>query len=146
MARSYERNVLHVIYINSIEVLRRRNKSGSQCIPNYRYDDVIIRQEIEKVGCKPPYYHSNEDFPICKKPEELEYFVQTKNKLAENHIPPCHGMSHVFYKHHKEIKDSHQVIIEYPKHVKEISQEQKIDQHALIGNIGGYIGLFLGKI
>ena len=34
--------------------------------------------------------------------------------------------------------------IEYPKELKVISQSKEVDGHALIGNIGGYIGLFLG--
>ena len=35
--------------------------------------------------------------------------------------------------------------IVYPKEVKIISQSKEVDLHALIGNIGGYFGLFLGK-
>ena len=33
----------------------------------------------------------------------------------------------------------------YPKEVKIITQSKEVDFHALIGNIGGYLGLFLGK-
>ena len=38
------------------------------------------------------------------------------------------------------------ISVSYPNLMKVISQEQDVDVHALIGNIGGYIGLFLGKI
>ena len=34
--------------------------------------------------------------------------------------------------------------IVYPEQMKIISQSQAVDFHSLIGNIGGYIGLFLG--
>ena len=141
-----ERNANYVIYMNSIEVLRRRNKSGKQCIPNYDYDGVIIAEEIKKVGCRPPYYQFHPDLPTCTKPEDLNRLAKMKNELSENKIPPCHEMSHASYKFYKEFKSSPMFTleIEYPKHVKDISQEQKIDHHALIGNIGGYIGLFLG--
>ena len=37
------------------------------------------------------------------------------------------------------------VIYSYPASAKVIHQVRSIDLHALIGNIGGYIGLFLGK-
>ena len=37
------------------------------------------------------------------------------------------------------------LIIYYPDKVKYVTQYQAIDIHALIGNIGGYIGLFLGN-
>ena len=33
----------------------------------------------------------------------------------------------------------------YPEEVKLITQSKEVDVHALIGNIGGYIGLFLGN-
>ena len=141
-----ERKAIYHFYINSIEILRRRKKSGRKCIPDYEYDDTMIRKEIEKVGCKAPYHRFQEDFPTCKKPEDLKRLVMIKNELSENKIPPCHEMTHVSYKLDKEMKPSPEftVTVEYPKHVKDISQEQKIDPHALIGNIGGYIGLFLG--
>ena len=37
------------------------------------------------------------------------------------------------------------IIINYPEEVKIITQSQDVDVHSLIGNIGGYLGLFLGK-
>ena len=36
--------------------------------------------------------------------------------------------------------------IEYPQYVRIISQSKDVDIHALIGNIGGYVGLFLGNV
>ena len=135
------------IIINSFEVVKRRNKRNQRCIPHLKnYDDIITRQEIEKVGCRAPYHLSNNQLPICRKPEDLKTFQYMYSKLADNQIPPCHEMSHIGYKHYKEVKKKRMFIflLNYPKYIKEISQEQKIDHHALIGNIGGYIGLFLG--
>ena len=40
---------------------------------------------------------------------------------------------------------SPQIYIMYPDKIKIISQVKSIDAHSLIGNIGGYIGLFLGR-
>ena len=36
------------------------------------------------------------------------------------------------------------IILEYPAEAKIITQSKEMDGHALIGNIGAYIGLFLG--
>ena len=33
----------------------------------------------------------------------------------------------------------------YPEEIKIITQSKEVDVHSLIGNVGGYIGLFLGK-
>ena len=38
------------------------------------------------------------------------------------------------------------VSVQYPEQAKIITQSRAVDFNALIGNIGGYIGLFLGMI
>ena len=38
------------------------------------------------------------------------------------------------------------IIFHYPSQYREIKMIQEIDLHTLIGNVGAYIGLFLGKI
>ena len=35
-------------------------------------------------------------------------------------------------------------IMAYPEYIRIITQSKDVDIHALIGNIGGYVGLFLG--
>ena len=35
-------------------------------------------------------------------------------------------------------------IMTYPEYIRIITQSKDVDIHALIGNIGGYVGLFLG--
>ena len=41
---------------------------------------------------------------------------------------------------------SHQLYVNYPDKIKVITQHKSVDAHMLIGNIGGYIGLFLGNV
>ena len=41
--------------------------------------------------------------------------------------------------------DAYHILIFYPVKGKVITQLKEVDAHSLIGNIGGYIGLFLGK-
>ena len=38
------------------------------------------------------------------------------------------------------------ITIDYPEEIKIITQSKEVDVHSLIGNIGGYLGLFLGKL
>ena len=40
---------------------------------------------------------------------------------------------------------SPKLLISYPDKIKVITQLKSVDAHMLIGNIGGYIGLFLGN-
>ena len=37
-------------------------------------------------------------------------------------------------------------MLSYPDNIRMITQSKEVDIHTLIGNIGGYIGLFLGDI
>ena len=63
--------------------------------------------------------------------------------------PPCQEITDVKYKLQTfEYFNSTTlgIAIFYPSLMKQISQTQYVDAHTLIGNIGGYIGLFLGII
>ena len=71
--------------------------------------------------------------------------------LARKYDPPCQEMPNVVYnygidKHEKHFEETIVLYVSFPEIWKIITQNQGVDVHALIGNIGGYIGLFLGKI
>ena len=63
--------------------------------------------------------------------------------------PPCQEMPYIDYKHSmiKTYYNATEYLLwfYYPHKTKFIAQSQDVDAHSLIGNIGGYIGLFLGK-
>ena len=145
-----DRNEENNILISSYEVLRRRTKRGQRCIPNSNpYDDFILRQEIEKVGCRAPYHVSEDPFPICERPEELKVLADLEYKLSDNSLLPCQEMTSLYYKNVDEEKGlalGNRFAMFYPKNIKLITQSRAIDYHSLIGNIGGYIGLFLGTV
>ena len=62
---------------------------------------------------------------------------------------PCKGMSNIIYSaemiDNAFVSNSLQLVVTYPKITRLIRQLRSVDLHSLIGNIGGYIGLFLGK-
>ena len=61
---------------------------------------------------------------------------------------PCQEMPNIEFEHFTLKTTSQNVYhikIAYPEKGKVITQLQEVDVHSLIGNIGGYIGLFLGK-
>ena len=65
----------------------------------------------------------------------------------KRNYPPCQGMSKIdteFINKFPQTKDAFIFTIGYPEQVKVIKQSQAVDGHSLVGNIGGYIGLFLG--
>ena len=69
------------------------------------------------------------------------------NKLKAGYLPvPCQEIPDIPFKHFRSVNtQGFSIEVYYPKKVKFIKQARSVDVHSLIGNIGGYIGLFLGK-
>ena len=134
--------------IHTIEVLRRRSKPNEKCLKDsISYDQLKMKHIIDKLGCKTPHHKFHLNYPVCADNEELRSFDGSQLRLAKFSFP-CEEISHVSVKllHHNSnfgygLYPFH---VSYPDKMKIITQNQAIDIHALIGNIGGYIGLFLG--
>ena len=61
---------------------------------------------------------------------------------------PCQEIPDIPFKYTRSVNDKtgkFKVVVSYPKKIKIIKQIRSVDVHTLVGNIGGYIGLFLGK-
>ena len=114
-------------------------------------DQVIERQHLEKVTCRAPYQTLESELPLCDTKENMKQSLFDGPVLARKNEPPCQEMPNVVYnygidRHEKYFEDNIVLYVSFPDIWKIITQYQGVDVHALIGNIGGYIGLFLGKI
>ena len=158
-----ERTNYHPYYmrftIKMMEVLRRRRKIRSPCISeNEPFDVSILRQTTAVSGCRAPYQIQNSFVPEClnKKNIKDSFFDEAKFE-PEKYNPPCEEMLQLvdvyneldMTKHVQSyfgvIPNHHFIGIIYPNRVKVIEQAREISFHSLIGNCGGYIGLFLGN-
>ena len=132
-----------------MEVIRRRNKIGNRCFEDWgSYDESAKMQNIEKVGCKAPYHFISDEFSTCRTQQEMKNSAISM-RMVYDFPPPCHEISYFTYRIHirKDKKyGEFQISVYYPPWIKIITQSQAIGIHALMGNIGGYIGLFLGKL
>ena len=136
--------------MDSIEMIKRRNKKNDRCLENSMdYDDLRILQAVEKAGCKAIYHNILDDIPICENYDRLASF-DLSNMTQNEFLQPCDEIPQVSYKLVTVGYDAEKRLypfgIGYPRKMKLISQQRAIDIHALIGNIGGYIGLFLGGL
>ena len=67
------------------------------------------------------------------------------------HLVPCQDILDIPYRHSEVSLPLNKtkgftIIVSYPSNnVKTVRQSQAVDVHTLIGNIGGYIGLFMGN-
>ena len=144
-----ETNMLF-IKVNSMEILRRRNKRKEQCLVDWAsFDDMVLKKYDETRTCSPPYRKSGK--PSCTTMREISDSMYDSHKMRKNYgQEPCEEMTNIVFREKgtktKNIyKESLKLVYVYPLSTKVIHQIKAIDFQALIGNIGGYIGLFLGK-
>ena len=158
--------------IDDIEFLRARKKRSRDCMVDWKsYDALVLNKHIEKKGCIAPYHGHHNSFLRCRNKTERKRYVYDSDKAKTSYYPPpCHRISklrvdfdtcrHVDMRTcglHVDMRifDPHSTggpnlwifLITYHNHwMKIIEQSKEVDIHSLIGNIGGYVGLFLGNI
>jgi len=138
------------IAISKAEVVKRRNKATDPCVVQWRnWNELALSKYIVDIGCVPPYLEKHETFPICSTMGELKRWsnIISTMKNQQDYLP-CQQMPRIDYDFGTDDIDKNKEIltfsIGYPDQVKIITQSRAVNYEALIGNIGGYIGLFLG--
>ena len=140
--------------ITSIDILKRRNKVQEPCLVDwYNFDTLALKPHIAKVGCRPPYHIGYEKFPSCRTQSQMKASIYDPWSMDNTDLPkPCQEMPNIFYKHSFKdtdvdltVRQTFKIWATYPKKGKVITELRAVNIHSLIGNIGGYIGLFLGK-
>ena len=135
------------VKIRGIEILKQRFKPD-KCMNDWsRFDELTMQQHIEEVGCRPPYLSSLNQSKICATREDMKNARFELRSAGERYLPPpCRQMTSANYEMYpiKSI-DFLSVKISFPKQIKIIVQTKAINFQAFVGNVGGYIGLFLGK-
>ena len=141
--------------ISEIEILKSRNSRNRHCTHyggTLTFDEMVKKKHLDTVHCRPPYMSSLDNLPICSKTEDILRASYQYKTARDNYYPPsCQRFSKISYKSEvisspsNDLDDIWTVAISYPEYVRIITQSKDVDVHALIGNIGGYVGLFLGK-
>ena len=101
-----------------------------------------------------PLDNSEDSFPLCNSSIKIDFaklsFGKTKGIDV---LKPCYritklGRHPVKFSTKAMVSETFEnglsVYINFPEEVKMIVQNQEVDVHGLIGNIGGYLGLFTG--
>ena len=135
--------------INAVEVIIRRNRQNLPCFTGWKnLDNSVFEKHREEAICTAHYQVQNK--PLCNTTEEILNSTYSMKELRNKYFPPpCHEMSAIASSMNiiKQSNVSSPVLyISYPEKIKVITQIKSVDAHMLLGNIGGYIGLFLGNI
>ena len=157
---TYDKNQVNGLYvemdIQKLEVLKRRNRRNAPCMMEWnRWDQLTVLKQIKKVGCLAPYHGSLGEFPLCSRKEDLAtYFIESIDPKSKLDYPPCQTTPRINpvirqlpITENDEFTpniSTFSVEIFYPEQIMLITQAQSVDGQTVIGNIGGYIGLFLG--
>ena len=146
---------MEVFQITSVDLLKRRMKQREKCADQWNiFDELVLRNHIEFSGCRPPYISHFLEFPMCNSSKDIKNAHYDGWSLAKQYVDdPCQEMPTIDYKSFQipigqqiVSPKMYQIFLEYPTKGKTVTQLQEVDIHSLIGNIGGYIGLFLGNL
>ena len=89
--------------LSKVEVLRRRHKERLPCIKNWEeYDDLIIRNHIDSIGCRPIYLNSSSEVnhvPLCSTKEEMEHAKFRLRSDGYGVSPPCTSIEEISYEY-----------------------------------------------
>ena len=145
-----DREGLISLKITTIEILRHRNKYLNPCFENWtHYDQLVFERHAKRFECSVPYHRS--DKPLCTDKKEIKESKYELTQMKNNYHPrPCQELSNVVFTSTSVRNPSDaqlpRLYVSFPDRIKSITQFKSVGVHDLIGNIGGYIGLFLGMI
>ena len=140
--------------VKGTELITRRNKRNSPCYEDWNsHDAIILKQHAQSVGCIPPYFTPIPNIPKCSTKNDIanSLFILRFDDYGVN--PPCQGMEKIYFTYEEQNWEGTNWyrpgyfmigIYFFDQKFKEIVQIKEIDLNALIGYIGGYIGLMLG--
>ena len=143
--------------IKQIEYLKRRNKHGCSCSSASTLDFDVIGNISYTAKCRAPYVAKTpnlDTLPICVGKAAIQKaMIGNRNYQLENIVPPCEALVSVDYDYSESefSKENHiasstiGIWLRFPERLKVITHRKEISFHALVGNCGGYIGLFLGN-
>mgnify|MGYP001264530150 CR=1 FL=1 len=151
-----------------------RKSWNANDIPDYDYDKKKQEEMMSEVGCRPWFWNHSTIDRICQTQAEFTHLMKRNteiwsrlNQTAENDIPPCREIQKLQVDHtvktakksfeaeRYKIKDiefediGNDTWFEITLRIqtdtfKEIKQKRAYTPQSLVGNIGGYLGLFIG--
>ena len=148
--RQNNRNYVMKFQMDQIEVLRRRNKRKEMCVSDdVEYDKKTLEDYLEEIGCRAPYHNTSKNISVCSSKEAMSrtMFNITAYPFALKYA--CTSIENIIYQYREFDTEKYGdgrfwLGLTYPEKFKDINQVRAVDIQTVIGNAGGYVGLFLG--
>ena len=143
--------------VKDVEVIRNRDKWKERCLPGVPNIDLMkSKSYFERLQCRPPYWNeiSNFNLTACSSKEDMkklhdDFLHNRFSKNLKSHVP-CNNLEKLHFDYFEfdipESKDPHMIISIVFVDIKfrEIVSVRSFDVQSLFGNIGGYVGIFIG--
>ena len=144
-----------VFTVNFYEIIKRRNSRKQRCNKEWENEDfIVLRNFMENLGCRPPYTTKNLSLLLCDTKEKLGNATFPLLNIIDTYPGPCQGSDKIIYAYEEQmtqniaifdLNDFVSIRFKIPdKMVKLVEEKKAYDFQTLVGNVGGYIGLFLG--
>lgn len=151
-ARKNNLGLVKSFTITSMDVLKARDKNIRPCIGDeVKYDEQVMKKHVERFGCKPAYLNIFGNYSICTEKDKIQEARFDSYLIQNVSIKPCTTLENVNYRYEEEALESESyknlyiIQIVFPDTFKEIVHMKAVDIQTVIGNAGGYVGLFCGK-
>ena len=149
--RKEKKEYLMAFVLNQIDILKRRNKRNDPCITDgANYENEVLDAHLKKVACRPPYQKIGMNHTICSSSKSLKA-AKLESTILSNLKKACTSAEIITYTYEEYDIDRNGpdwvwFVIDYPRKFKEIKMVKAVSIQTVIGNSGGYVGLFLGNI
>ena len=89
-----------VFMLTGGDIVRRRNKRNEICIDDkIDYDQQVINDHVEKVGCKPPYLNVRKNYSVCSTRDELHRAVFDAYFVRDTLKKPCTSLENMNFRY-----------------------------------------------
>ena len=151
--------------VRDVEVIQHRNTKHDQCYGWKEYDGLYLEKIMKSVGCRPFYANLSAEYPLCNTQNDMKAFWDTGVRDIEIIPPPCIELRKCDVEVEDVDSDASKEDKIFPgigeklqntsswfrisvdiigKTFKNIEQNRAYTFQTLIGNAGGYVGLFIG--
>jgi len=141
--------------IKNIDVITNRNKPKKRCLVDWRkHDKYIMNSVMNDVGCRPPYWKSSANLSFCQSFDEMMNFIpHPATDRVESYDPPCKHIERLDFNYQEidispnfgNMNDTFSIKQWYDQiRFRDTIQTKAYPFESLVGNMGGYMGLFLG--
>ena len=150
-----------IFLLQNIEVINRRNKWKRKCEPfPFDENERIVKNMLNASGCIPPYVQTRKEFPICTTQEQMKNSYASLIRSSHDNVDieekeegsPCRHMGRIDYDYweagpHQDTETTPYfnvtLLFVDPKY-REVKEVKAFGLLSMFGNIGGYIGIFIG--